>query len=124
MASKYDEHKNHIINTMKLNIVLQLGAVLMVAVAVVACCNKSTKSAAEEGFPVPEKPIEEMCYTPSKTTFEVWGPTAESAVVRLYDGDERVEEIAMERAESGLWRATAEGDRKGLYYAFQLTVDG
>ena len=124
MASKYDEHKNHIINTMKLNIVLQLGAVLMVAVAAVACCNKSTKSAAEEGFPVPEKPIEEMCYTPSKTTFEVWGPTAESAVVRLYDGDERVEEIAMERAESGLWRATAEGDRKGLYYAFQLTVDG
>ena len=93
---------------------------IMAAVATLACCGKQTK----EAFPVPEKPILEMDYSAEKTTFEVWAPTAESAVVRLYDGDKMVEEIKMKSAEDGLWTATAKGDKKGLYYAFQVTIDG
>ena len=96
------------------------GTALMAAVATLACCGKQTK----EAFPVPEKPILEMDYSAEKTTFEVWAPTAESAVVRLYNGNEMVEELAMTAAEDGLWTATAKGDKKGLYYAFQVTVDG
>jgi pullulanase len=96
------------------------GTALMAAVATLACCGKQTK----EAFPVPEKPILEMDYSAEKTTFEVWAPTAESAVVRLYDGDKMVEEIKMKSAEDGLWTATAKGDKKGLYYAFQVTIDG
>ena len=94
---------------------------LLSAVAMVACSAGATTT---DKFAVSEKPIEEMVYSPEKTTFEVWGPTAESAIVRLYDGDNVVEEMAMQRAECGLWRATFEGDKKGLYYAFELTVDG
>ena len=96
------------------------GTVLMAAVATISCCGQQT----QEAFPVPEKPILEMDYTAEKTTFEVWAPTAESAVVRLYDGDNMVEELKMKSAKDGLWRAVAKGDKKGLYYAFQLTVDG
>ena len=52
---------------------------LVAAVATIACSSKQTS----EVFPVPEKPILEMDYSADKTTFEVWAPTAESAVVRL-----------------------------------------
>ena len=96
------------------------GTVLMATVATMVCCGKQT----QEAFPVPEKPILEMDYTAEKTTFEVWAPTAESAVVRLYDGDNMVEELKMKSAKDGLWTAVAKGDKKGLYYAFQVTVDG
>ena len=93
---------------------------LVAAVATIACSSKQTS----EAFPVPEKPILEMDYSADKTTFEVWAPTAESAVVRLYDGDTMVEELKMKSKKDGLWSATAKGDKKGLFYAFQITVDG
>ena len=93
---------------------------LVAAVATIACSDKQ----AGEAFPVPEKPILEMDYSADKTTFEVWAPTAESAVVRLYDGDTMVEELKMKSKKDGLWSATAKGDKKGLFYAFQVTVDG
>ena len=100
---------------------LSYGALLFAAIGFVACAGTVTKS---NEMAIPEKPIEEMTYTPEKTTFEVWGPTAESAVVRLYNGEELIEEISMVRGESGLWVATADGDRRGQLYAFQLTVEG
>ena len=93
---------------------------LVAAVATIACSSKQTS----EAFPVPEKPILEMDYSADKTTFEVWAPTAESVVVRLYDGDTMVEELKMKSKKDGLWSATAKGDKKGLFYAFQVTVDG
>ena len=106
---------------MTLHNFLSYGAILLSAVAFVACAG-ATKS--NDPMATPEKPIEEMNYSPEKTSFEVWGPTAESAVVRLYNGEEMVEEIAMTKGECGLWTATAEGDRRGQMYAFQLTVEG
>lgn len=104
---------------MTLHNILSYGMILLSTVAVASCAG-----ATDDVYAIPEKPIEEMSYTPERTTFEVWGPTAESAVVRLYDGDSLAQEIAMTRGDSGLWRATAEGDQRGRLYAFQLTVDG
>lgn len=106
---------------MSLHNILTYSTLLLSAVAMTACAKGA---ASADRFAIPEKPIEEMSYSPEKTVFEVWGPTAESAIVRLYDGDTVVDEMAMQRAESGLWRATFEGDKKGLYYAFELTIDG
>ena len=104
---------------MTLHNILSYGMILLFAVAVASCAG-----ATDDVYAIPERPIEEMSYTPERTTFEVWGPTAESAVVRLYDGDSLAQEIAMTRGDSGLWRATAEGDQRGRLYTFQLTVDG
>ena len=118
---------NHTIITMRLKTMLQCGTMLL-ATTMVACGGGEKKSAEQptaiETHPVPEKPIEEMVYSPEKSTFELWAPTAESAVVRLYDGDKLEEEIAMTRGEQGLWHAEAMGDKRGMYYAFQVTVEG
>ena len=93
----------------------------MTAIVALIACNEEVKMQKNE---IPTTPIEEMNYSPEKTSFELWAPTAESAVVRLYNGDILAEEVAMSRGEHGLWSATVDGDKKGMYYAFQVTVDG
>ena len=99
-----------------------LTGVALAAMVTLVACNDEVKM--EKETEIPTTPINEMCYTPEKTSFELWAPTAERAVVRLYYGDELTEEIAMNRAEHGLWRAEVMGDKKGMYYAFQVTVEG
>ena len=99
-----------------------LTGVAVAAMATFVACNDEATNEKEEI--IPTTPIEEMCYTPEKTSFELWAPTAESAVVRLYDGDTLTEEVAMTKGKKGLWNAEVEGDKKGLYYAFQVTVEG
>ena len=69
---------------MTLHNILTYSTLLLSAVAMTACAKGA---ASADRFAIPEKPIEEMSYSPEKTVFEVWGPTAESAIVRLYDGD-------------------------------------
>ena len=100
---------------------LLTGVAVAAMVAFVACDNEATT---ERNDNIPTTPIQEMCYTPEKTSFELWAPTAESAVVRLYNGDELAEVVAMQRGDKGLWSAEVEGDKKGMYYAFQVSVDG
>ena len=119
---------------MKLKTTLQRGTMLLAAAAMVACGASDNKKAnadsqteateAKETHPVPSKPIEELSYSPEKSCFELWSPTAESVVVRLYNGDTLAEEIAMTKGEEGLWHADALGDKRGMYYTFQVTIDG
>ncbi|MBQ8367036.1 MAG: type I pullulanase [Alistipes sp.] len=106
---------------MKLSQLIARGAAVVAAVATIACSSEQPK---EEGDNIPTTPINEMAYSPEATTFELWAPTADSVVVRLYDGDTLAEEVAMTAAEDGLWRAQVEGDKRGMYYAFQVTIDG
>ncbi|MBE6203666.1 MAG: type I pullulanase [Rikenellaceae bacterium] len=134
-----DEYTNKLSHTaMRLHTILQSGTLLLAAITFVSCggCKpkspkpkqESPKPVAEaavvETHPVPEKPIEEMTYTPEKCHFELWAPTAERVVVRLYNGDLFAEELEMTQAEDGLWSADALGDKRGMYYAFQVTIDG
>ena len=116
---------------MRLKSMLQSGTILLAAIALVACGGSDKKSAEGESneevaptHPVPEKPIEEMSYTPEKSHFELWAPTAEKAVVRLYNGDIFAEEVEMVKGDDGLWSADVMGDNRGMYYAFQVTIDG
>ena len=81
---------------------LLTGVAVAAMVAFVACDNEATT---EKDDNIPTTPIQEMCYTPEKTSFELWAPTAESAVVRLYNGDELAEVVAMKRGDKGLWSA-------------------
>ncbi|MBR5866178.1 MAG: type I pullulanase [Alistipes sp.] len=98
-----------------------LKSVALAAMVSFVACDDEVKVEKDE---IPTHPIEEMCYTPEKTSFELWAPTADSAVVRLYNGDVLAEEVAMTKGDHGLWNANVEGDKKGMYYAFQVTVEG
>lgn len=65
-------------------------------------------------------------YTPRKTTFKIWSPTAERVRLKLYeagDGGEPIEIQYLERGEKGVWTKEVMGDRKGTYYTYQIRVN-
>lgn len=68
-------------------------------------------------------------WSKDKTTFRVWAPTAESMVLKLYEGgnsakNDVIEEIEMTPDVNGTWVAQKEGDLNGVYYTYSVTIDG
>ena len=68
-------------------------------------------------------------WTPDATTFRVWAPTADSVKVNLYASGtpgtaDRLEQIDMTADVNGTWVAAKEGDLNGVYYTYEVTVNG
>jgi pullulanase, type I len=66
-------------------------------------------------------------WSPEKTEFRVWAPTASKVVLNIFReglGDNRLDNIDMEQGENGTWLYVMEGDQNGLYYTYSVTVDG
>ncbi len=63
------------------------------------------------------------------TAFRLWAPTAESACVKLYFGgtqgsDDLLERIPMRKDIAGTWIAEKEGNCDGIYYTYEVAVNG
>ena len=68
-------------------------------------------------------------WSPEKTFFRLWAPTAEKATLRLYKSgnpgeNDLIEEINMTADVCGTWVTEKSGDLNGVYYTFCVTVDG
>lgn len=70
-------------------------------------------------------------YRVERTSFKVWAPTAERAVVKLYRtgsdqerGSAVLGQIPMKRGEKGVWQADVKGDLAGVYYTYLITANG
>ncbi len=68
-------------------------------------------------------------WSPEKTTFRVWAPTAAAVKLNLYaSGDYResdlIQQVEMTADANGTWVATLEGDLNGTYYTYTVDVDG
>ena len=68
-------------------------------------------------------------WTKESTFFRLWAPTATDVRINLYetghpDANDLFEQIEMERDVNGTWVATGEGDLNGVYYTYEVTVDG
>lgn len=62
-------------------------------------------------------------FSPEKTVFRVWQPFAESAEVRIFDGEKPVENIPM-RQNGGVWECEKPGNCAGLAYDYLITRNG
>ena len=67
-------------------------------------------------------------WTPEKTTFRVWAPTADGVWLNLYesgdpDADDLLDWVPMERDVNGTWVLEREGDLNGVYYTYSVSVD-
>lgn len=60
-------------------------------------------------------------YSPGKTTFRVWAPTAQA--VEFVNFSDNAATIPMTRGERGTWELTLEGDQQGLEYRYRLTFE-
>ena len=68
-------------------------------------------------------------WTPEKTVFRVWAPTAKAVTVNLYAGgadgvDDLLEQLPMTADVNGTWVAEKEGDLNGVYYTYTAEVGG
>ena len=68
-------------------------------------------------------------WTPGKTTFRLWAPTAREVSVNLYrSGNEGtndlISQIPMTPDVKGTWIAEATGDLNGVYYTYLVMADG
>ena len=68
-------------------------------------------------------------WTPAKTVFRVWAPTAEKVCVNLYrsgtpDAEDLLCQLHMHPDKKGTWTAQRVGNLQGLYYTYQVLVDG
>ncbi|MDB5135853.1 MAG: pulA [Mucilaginibacter sp.] len=66
-------------------------------------------------------------YSPIKTIFKVWAPTASAVKLRLYaagDGGKPTQIIKLSKATQGVWETTIKHDLKDQYYTFQVFNKG
>lgn len=64
-------------------------------------------------------------YSPEKTTFRIWSPTAIAVQINLYDkgdGGERMANHPLKQYENGIWEIEIPGNLNGKYYTFQVST--
>lgn len=66
-------------------------------------------------------------YTPHRSTFRIWAPTASQAELALYSSGTATpatRRIIMKKSENGTWTASLPGNLKGHYYTFRVRING
>ena len=68
-------------------------------------------------------------WTPMKTVFRVWAPTAETVSVNLYrsgtpDAEDFLCQLHMYPDKKGTWTAQRVGNLNGVYYTYEVQIDG
>lgn len=105
----------------------QIFAFVFTILFLISCNNnmKTTYGSYEE-YPLYEGNLG-LIYSPKKSQFRIWAPTADAVKIRLYDqdlGGEPTDVQDLKRGEQGTWQTTFNENLKGKYYTFEVTIDG
>jgi pullulanase len=68
-----------------------------------------------------------VIYSPAKTLFKIWAPTANAIKLRLYDdgdGGKATQTLQLNKADQGAWDLAVNGDLKNKYYTLQVNIKG
>ncbi len=69
----------------------------------------------------------ELSYAPERSVFTLWSPRAQKVKLLRYESGtarEPLQQLDMTPATQGTWQTTVEGDLKGTFYTFQVSMDG
>lgn len=69
----------------------------------------------------------ELVYTPEKSIFTLWAPSASRTRLNLYssgEGGGAEEQLDMKIADDGKWCIEVDRDLKGFFYTFQIEREG
>lgn len=94
--------------------------------------NKEKRTAPEQPGSFDRYPIYygddlELVYTPERSSFTLWAPSADKVRLNLYaagEGGEPFERLELEASDAGTWRVAVDRDLKGTFYTFQIEKDG
>jgi pullulanase len=80
-------------------------------------------------YPVYEGSDLGLTYTPEASMFKVWSPAAKGVTMRFYKRGystegvvDLIETAEMAKGANGIWQYAAQGDRKGQFYTYQVTL--
>lgn len=102
-----------------------LTALTGVAVLLSIGCTKTKNFASYAEYPTPAEHYQEMSYSPEKTDFALWAPTADEVRLSLYTeglGGEAQEVYNLKEGKGGLWKCSVKGDKQGLFYTFAVRI--
>lgn len=98
-----------------------------VSLLLLACQEPARTYSSYEAYPAYTGTDLDLTYTPQSSTFRLWSPVASEVTLHLYqsgDGDDRITSEPLERGESGLWSVAIDRDLSGLFYTFEVLVEG
>lgn len=97
------------------------------ATLLVSSCSSSDGTDKYLSYPIPEQGFTELKYSPSRTTFQVWAPTAQEARVLLYQDGETGHTDKMftldQDPSTGVWSIDINRDLMGYYYTFNVKIN-
>ncbi len=105
----------------------RLAALLFLACSLFSFKQNFAQLTTEPNAPVYTGKDLGVSYTPASTSFKVWSPDASEVRLRLYnagDGGEATRVVELNKAGSGTWQATVQGDLQNRYYTFQTLIAG
>ncbi len=89
--------------------------------------NKTNAQEVKENYPVYTGKDLGLVYHKAFSVFKIWAPTAEQAELLFYKegaGGEPFRTIQLEKGVKGTWLCKAQGDLKGTYYTFRVSING
>ena len=101
--------------------------ILVLAVSLLSCMEQKKTYNSYDDYPVASSTNLWLQYSPVSTAFSLWSPIADQVLVHLYEkgnGGEPIETHAMKIDKMGVWKIKIERDLAGVYYTYQLTIDG
>ena len=109
------------------NTITKILAATIVAGSSVCVAAQANPDAKYASWPVYDGDDLELSVTPAGTTFTLWSPEAQAAIVYLYDTDRNtppVDTLEMSRSEKGTWRARVAEPLYGKFYTFSIKHNG
>lgn len=94
--------------------------------ALFASCITNNSIKSYDDYPVAQD-LTEMSYTTDGTSFSVWAPTAEKAVVMLFkSGHEEaaIQTLNMKQSNDGTWKVKTADNLLGYFYTFNVKING
>ena len=72
-----------------------------------------------------------ITYSKEKTIFKIWAPTADNVTLNLYttgsdkeENHKKLMSYPMEKCDKGVWSTEIAGDLNGVFYDYDINVDG
>ncbi len=101
----------------------------LMSIFMLPSCQETEKTnyASFDEYPVYEGSDLGLSYSPQKSVFKLWAPSAEAVKIQLYEAGEGGEALRSEnlkRRKNGIWEAIFKEDLKGQFYTFQVKING
>lgn len=99
--------------------------VFIMSITLLGSCKK--QNADFLSYPTPVNENLWTNYSKESTIFKLWSPTAEEVTLRLFktgNDSNSFETFSLESAKSGIWQKNLTKDLDGIYYTYQVKING